>query len=259
MMAEGDEREDPFIRAWEERTERELNETLGPIFRAHGHGFPGSQSRSVARAEQRRVTDLLGRDRAYRAQEDLRTAALAQVENGEYANIRDSVSGPTPEQIAQAERSGGGFRRFTPRGEAGTVRTVTAFRRKDLPQVARLEMSGTIDATGFRDCLWYRSLHDRTGLAGNIASIDYGREVFVAPQDRAMFADHQLEAQDTFRFVRANIAAVRLSLLDQVVLEDVPIYAAQRIIGAGWRSARRIFAAAVADLHSARELSERAA
>lgn len=212
----------------------------------------GITLQEVQAAERRRVRALLERDRADAVAERLRAEVEADIADGRRVSLADIALGPTPEQMAKGE-----FRKFTPRLPNGTVKTVTAYRRKDLPQVARLILSGTIDTAGFRDCVWYRNLYESTGLAGNIPSIDYGREVFVAPHARAMFADAQVEAQDTFRFVRANIATVLLHLLDQVVLEDVPIYKAQRTIGAGWRSARRIFGAAVADLHSARELSER--
>lgn len=258
----GDDEDEPFIRAWEDREMRDLTRELGPIFRQHG---VGGVDRGYARAERQRVTVLLGNDRAYRAQETMRVEALLQVESGEYANARDSVSGPTPEQFAQAERAGGGFRRFTPRLPNGTVRTVTAYRRKDLPQVQRMVLNGTIDGNGFRDCLWYRNLFESTGLTGNIGSIDYGREVFVSPQARTMFADAQVEAQDMIRFVRRQIDAQRRGLLDQVVLEDVSLARAFRSLGFRTRANRcneamrqkRIFAEAVHELGQARESAER--
>lgn len=209
----------------------------------------GITLREVQAAERRRVKALLERDRADAAEERLRAELEAEVADGKRISLAEVALGPTPEQLAK-----GHYYRFTPRLPNGTVKTSIAYRRKHLPQVARLILSGVIDAAGFRDCVWYRNLYEKTGLSGNIPSIDYGREVFVAPHDRAMFADHQVEAQDTFRFIRANIAPVNLVILDQVVLEDVPIYKAQRIIGAGWRSARRIFGEAVADLHRARDL-----
>lgn len=214
----------------------------------------GINHRAVHEAERKRVNALLERDRAYEAAERLRKAAEVEIAEERFVNLSDTVTGPTPEQLTKGE-----FRKFTPRQPDKTARTVTAYRRKDLPQVQRLILSGTIDATGFRDCIWYRNLYESTGLSGSIGSVDYGREVFVAPHSRAMFADRQVEAQDTFRFVRANIRTVFLHLLDQVVLEDIPIYKAQRAVGAGWRSARRMFGAAVDDLHSARDFVERPA
>lgn len=249
--------DDAFLRAWDRIEESRLNRELSPVVRALApSGFPGRQS-PVARAEQQRVRTLLGNDRAYRAQEAMRVAAEQQVESGEYTNIRDSVSAPTPEQFAHAERSGRYFRKFTPRGRDGTVRTVTAYRRQDLPQVQRMVLSGVIDGDGLRDCIWYRNLWEAAGLAGNIGSIDYGREVFSAPHSRTAFTEAQIDNQDQLRFVRRLIAQERLQLLDLVVLEDFAIWKAVRRLGRNVRRAKTTFAKAVEELHVARSSWER--
>lgn len=219
-----------------------------------GRASRGISLQEVQAAERARVEAILDRDRADRSADHLRQAAQVEVAEGRFVNLADAVEQPTPEQFAQAERSGGGFRKFTPRQPDETVRTVTAYRRKELPQVQRLVLSGVIDTEGFRDCLWYRNLYEETGLTGNFGSTDYGREVFTHSNSRGMFTDRQAEQQDEYRAVRSLIESSNLSLLDQVVLEDVPIWRAARSSGAGWRNARRIFTQAVDQLGSARDM-----
>jgi len=245
--------DEAFNRAWDKRERKTFEDELGPAFAPMGPwAWPGRES-VVSRNERRRVDALLNRDRQHRTEEQLREVAEAEVAEGRLTSLRDTAIGPTPEQLAQAERSGIGYDRFTPKLPNGSVATVTAYRRKHLGQVQRLVLSGVIDAEGFRDCLWYRNIYEKTGLSGNIGSVDYGREVFAAPQSRAMFADWQVEAQDMFRATRASIERVELALLDQVVLQDVPIWRAARASGAGWRNAKCIIAKAVHQLTAARE------
>lgn len=245
-----DDDDEAFVRAWEDREMREVTRDLGPIFRRHGVGAVDNR---FARTERRRVAALLGNDQAWRAQERLRVAAEIQVRNGEFANIADSLSAPTPEQFGQAERMGGRFRKFRPRLPDGTVREVIAYRRQDVPQAYRMLMAGVIDNAGFRACKWYRDLYETTGLTGRVGSVDYGREVFVNPQARSPFTDRQAEAQDTFRFVRAQIERRHLALLENMVLGDVPVHRAARSARAFHRVARAAFARAVELLVQARE------
>jgi len=206
-----------------------------------------------AKAEGRRVANLIAQDRADRAEDTLRKEAEIEFDDGKLVAMRDVAIGPTPEQIAQAERGGVGFTKFTPRLPDGSVATVSAYRRRDLPQAHKMLFAGVIDHKGLAACLWYRNLHEMTGLAGNIASIDYGREVFAAPQGRTMFTDWQVEAQDTFRFVRRNIRSRHLALLDLMVLQDVPIHRATRAARAFHRRAKEAFGEAVKQLLDARD------
>lgn len=206
----------------------------------------------VRASERRRVAALLERDRAYRAEERLREIARAQVEQGEFTNIADAAIGPTPEQIEQAERDGAGYRSFTPKLPNGTVRTVKGYRRRDVPQAYKMMLAGVIDHEGMATCIWYRNLHEQTGLTGRIGSIDYGREVFASPATKAMFTDWQVEAQDAFRFVRRSIRSRHLALLDLMVLDDVPIHRAVRAARAFHRRAKIAFGEAVKQLLDAR-------
>ena len=233
--------------------------------RDRGHLPPhGNETiRNAAREERERVAGILDRDRADRLADHYRAEARIELASGNFANIGDSVEVPTREQFARAERSGG-FARFTPRGENGTSRTVTAYRRRDLPQVQRLVLSGAIDGDGLRNCIWYRNLVESAGLAGNIGSVDYGREVFSAPHSRSAFSDAQVEKQDTLRRVKSLLPSTSCALLDQIVVSDVPLWRAVKASGlytrsmrrSGRTAAQRLFAQAIADLGTAREATE---
>ena len=213
--------EEAFLNAFDRREAERIESSMRGLGTSSPHVY----------AENKRVRALLAEDQAYRESETRRTEALLQMENGEFANIEQSVSGPTREQIAQGERTGRPLRPFTPRQPDRTVRTVTAYRRHDLPQVQRMVLNGTIDGNGLRDCIWYRNLHEAAGLAGNIPSVDLGREVFSAPNSRTAFTEQQIEKQDLLRCVRAGFDPRGLRLLDMVVLDDVPFSRAFRALG----------------------------
>ena len=207
----------------------------------------------MTHAERRRIAMLLAQDRQARAEERFRKEAEIEFDDGKLVAMRDVAIGPTPEQIEQADAHGAGFSRFTPRLPDGSVATVTAYRRRDVPQAHKMLLAGVIDHEELAACIWYRNLHETTGLTGNIGSIDYGREVFASPQSRAMFSDWQVEAQDTFRFIRRNIRSRHLALLDQMVLNDVPIHRAVRAARAFHRRAKEAFGEAVKQLCDARD------
>lgn len=250
----GEDEDEPFIRAWEEREEREfVNRDLGPIFREHGIG---RVDRTYQRAEQQRVATILLRDRAYQASEQYREEAMLEVAAGKTVRMRDAADAPTTEQIERAKHDGAGYARYTPRLENGTSATVKGYRRRDLPQVQRMVLAGVIDGQGLRDCIWYRNLVESAGLTGNIGSVDYGREVFMAPHSRSAFTDRQVEQQDTLRAVRTLVGPMHLALLNLVVIDDVPIWRAVRSLRAGIRLAKRTFARAVEQLHDARTAVE---
>lgn len=197
--------------------------------------------------EQRRVRDILARDRADKAAEEFRREAEIEVEAGRTVYMADAVVPPTPEQLATGE-----FLPYTPRQPDGTVREVRTHRRIQAYQAHRMLLWGVIDHQGYADCKWYAALHEATGLAGSVKSIDYGREVFSAPHNRSMFTEWQIDKQDEFRFVRRLIPSRHLRLLDQIVLHDVPIHSAVRVARAFHRTPKIGFAQAVDHLHTAR-------
>lgn len=213
------------------------------------------KAKRLSKAERRRAENLIARDRAHRAEEALRVEAEIELAEGKLVAMRDIATGPTAEQVEQAERDGAGFSKFTPKLPDGSVATVTGYRRRDVPQAYKMMLAGIVDHEGLSACAWYRKLYETTGLSGNIGSIDYGREVFASPQSRSMFADWQIEAQDTFRFIRRNIRSRHLALLDQMVLHDVPIHRAVRAARAFHRRAKPAFGEAVKQLLDARDES----
>jgi hypothetical protein len=203
--------------------------------------------RRAIRAETKRVADMLARDKADAAAEQFRREAEVEFEAGKPVMMADAVVPPTREQLASGE-----LVPYTPRQPDGTVREVRTHRRIQVYQAHRMLLWGVIDHGGYADCKWYAALYETTGLAGAIKSIDYGREVFSAPQNRSLFTEWQIDRQDEWRFVRRNIRSRHLRLLDQVVLLDVPIHSAVRAARAFHRSPKKGFAEAVDQLHSAR-------
>lgn len=207
----------------------------------------------IAHRERRRVGELIVRDRLDRAREAARAAAQIEVADGKFVNLIDLEEGPTPEQIAQAERDGAGFERIAEVGSGKDARSgASVYRRRDCPQAWKLMLGGAVDREGFAACCWYRSLYETTGLSGNVRSADLAREVFAAPEAKAMFADWQVERQDLYRFIRSRIEPRRLRLLDQIALHDVPLNRAVRAARAFHRRPKPAFAEAVEELLNAR-------
>lgn len=240
-------REAKWAERFDAREARRIGSDIVATFVRHGFGS------NAAVETRQRVERLLASDRAYRATERLRQIAQEQLEQGDTTNIRDAVLEPTPEQIAQAERDGAGFQKFTPRTEDGTVRTVTAYKRRDCPQAFKMMLAGVIDLEGYIAAKWYRDLYEATGLAGNIPSAQLGREVFVAPQSHQMFTEWQIDNQDKWRFVRRSITSRHLRLLDQMLLNDVPLKRATRAARAFHRDPKKGFREGIDQLVSARD------
>lgn len=237
-------------RSYIDRYERQ---EIAKLIRAFSPAFKSKAADSAARVELLRVTAIIAGDRAEHSRELARAAAEIEVADGKFANLIDLEERPTPEQIAQAERDGAGFERVAEVGSGRDARAgASVYRRRDCPQAWKLMFAGVIDREGFAACCWYRSLYETTGLSGNVRSADLAREVFAAPEAKAMFADWQVEQQDLYRFVRAQIEPRRLRLLDQVALHDVPLNRAVRAARAFHRRRKPAFAEAVEELASAR-------
>lgn len=168
-----------------------------------------------AEAEARRVAEIIGRDRADREADERRERARKQVLCGEFANIADTVLGPTPEQLATGE-----FVPFTPDKEQGTARSVSTVRRVVTAIPFRLLREGKISDEQHGSCVWYRGVHDATGLVGSIPSTDFGREVFSPPTQRFPFTEAQLIAQEAYRFVKTQLPPRMVPFFEAVVLGD---------------------------------------
>jgi hypothetical protein len=212
----------------------------------------GISAAKAIEAEQRRVEQMLDRDRAEAAREQFRDEARQRFENGDSASSADAVIPPTEEWLSHGDVEG-----YTPQQDKHSTRVVKTVRRRPTPQAQKMMLAGRIGYEGLRACIWYAELFENTGHSGNIPSIDYGREVLSAPHDRLVFTERQLEAQDLLRAVRGMINPRFLAILDAMVLDDKPYYLAARAAQVRVGRAPAFFGLAVDDLCKAREELER--
>jgi hypothetical protein len=180
---------------------------------------------TVAEQERTRVAALLQRDADDREQERLRGMAVKQVENGEFANLDDTVIRPTPEQMAK-----GDFVPFTPRGEEGTVRSVRTVRRRVTSQLVTLHSRGVLDDDLLAACKWYRDRYEAAqmnpaaGVAGYGASIRGDRIYGHLPS-----TEWAAEARSDFRWAEAFIPIDARAMFNLVILDDCAIQEAARV------------------------------
>lgn len=174
-----------------------------------------------ARAERRRVRDLLARDRADREAERARREAEKMVENGapQYAN--DAAVRPTREWHQQGDSV-----LFTAALEDGTVNAAKSVRRVQNSYVRRLFRSNRITEEQYRACIWYRVMHEAAGLearykSATLGGIGGGETAFGVMARTAAEAD----ARRAFREAAEAIGSQVLSVFNKVVLGDQPILA----------------------------------
>jgi hypothetical protein len=203
--------------------------------------------RAAMSAEERRVAEILARDKADAAAERFRREAEIEFDAGKPVMMADAVVPPTREQMASGE-----FVPYTPRQPDGSTREVRTHRRIQAYQAYRMMLWGAIDRDGYSSCCWYASLYEATGLTGSVKSVDYGREVFSAPHSRSVFTEWQIEKQDEWRCVRRNMPSRHLRLLDAVILDGLTIHRAVRAARSFHRTPQKGFAEAVEHLASAR-------
>lgn len=194
----------------------------------------------LAQAEKARVDRLLERDANDREAEYRRNIANAQVENGEFYNIDDTVLQPTPEWMDKAQV--GGVRSYTPRGEDGTVRSVKTIRRILVTQPEYLHNHGVLDDGLFRACMWYRDRYEAAEMEPSAAVSGYGESVRGDPVyghlPRTLWA---AEARQDFRWARTFIPSDILKTFELVVLHDEGLVDAARIARCGYRNTRAAF------------------
>lgn len=174
-------------------------------------------------SERRRVRKLLKRDREDADVEQTRTRALADLEDGGFVNLQDTVTGPTREQLANGE-----FVPFTPSIENYTKATVKGMRRMENSTVLRMHRKGQITDEGFSACIWYARKYEQSGLEGSVGSVDYGKEVFSAPHDRIVFTERQQQAQSDIRAVNKELPKAFLKFFQKIVVENLPVHRAKR-------------------------------
>jgi hypothetical protein len=214
-------------------------------------GYPRVDQSPAVMAQRRRVRDLLASDRAERAAEQFREEARTRFENGDSASSVDAIIPPTREWEAK-----GNVASHIAIQDPHSTRLVKTVRRQNVPQARKMLAARIIDLPGLCACEWYSELYEKTGLSGNIPSVDYGREVFSAPHSRTMFTEWQMVAQGEFNEVRKLITVRLLMLLDEMVLRDVPASRAARIARIRAERVKTSFAKAVELLADARKALE---
>lgn len=180
---------------------------------------------TVAEQERTRVEALLQRDAEEREQERRREMAVKQVENGEFANLHDTVMPPTPEQLAK-----GDFIPFTPRGEDGTVRSVRTVRRRVTSQLVILHSRGVLDDDLLAACKWYRDRYEAAQMDPAAGVGSYGASI---RGDRIYghlpSTEWAAEARADFRWAEAFIPTDVRAMFNLVILGDCAIQEAARV------------------------------
>lgn len=199
-------------------------------------------------AEQRRVEALLAQDRADAAAEQFRQEARTRFECGDSASSADAVIPPTREWAGK-----GNVESYLPRQDPNSTKIVRTVRRMQVPEARKMMLAGKIDFEGLRACIWYAELFENTGLSGSIPSVDYGREVFSAPNGRLVFTEFQIIAQENFRLVRSAIKPRWLVLLDAMVLDGLPYSKAAKVARMRVGTVPANFGLAVEELCNARK------
>lgn len=182
-------------------------------------------SKSVAEMERRRVKLLLERDAQEAERERLREIAVKQVENGEFANLDDTVMPPTREQLSK-----GDFVPYTPRGEDGTVRSVRTVRRRVTSQLVTLHGRGVLDDDLLAACKWYRDRYDAAQMSPAAGVSSYGASI---RGDRIYghlpSTEWAAEARSDFRWAEAFVPMDVRATFNLVILGDVAIQKAARL------------------------------
>jgi len=199
-------------------------------------------------AEQKRVQALIARDISGREADMRRKIADAQVENGEFYNIEDTVVPPTQEWLDKAKPDG--VIAYTPRSEDGTVRTIRTVRKKHISQITYLYSHGVLDDDMFSACRWYKDRHEAAEMEPSAGVSSYGETI----RGDAIYGhlprtEWGAEARDDYRWAREFIKPDMISLFECVVLYDITITDAARLAKCRFRNARAAFLAAVYDLH----------
>lgn len=195
-------------------------------------------SADLVAIERDRVAALLRRDGAEREAEERREIAVAQLENGEFANIEDTVVPPTPEWLDKA----GTTVPYTPRGHDGTVRSVKSVRRLLITQPTYLLSHGVIDERQHSACIWYRDRYEAAEMEPAAAVASYGESVRGDPvYGHLPRTEWGAEARADYRWAADFIPVDMVDLFEAVVLHDVPITQVGKLTKRGFRNARAAF------------------
>ena len=201
--------------------------------------------KSVRQAEKERVADLLRRDREDADAERRRAIAVQQVENGEFANLDDTVMPPTPEQLAKGE-----FVPYTPRGLDDTVRSVKTVRRLLISQIAYLYSHGTLDDDMFAACRWYKDRWEAAEMEPSAPVSSYGESIrgdlVYGHLPRTQWA---AEARSDFRFAQGFIPEPVAYIFNMIVLQDQTLISVAKLVRRGDRYVKAALLAGALALH----------
>ena len=170
---------------------------------------------------------------------------MQQVENGEFANLDDTVMNPTPELLKT-----GTFVQYTPKGLDDTVRSVKTVRRLHISQIAYLLSHGVLDDDTFAACRWYKDRYEASELEPSAPVASYGESV---RGDRLYghlpHSQWAAEARSDFRFAQGFIPPDVSRLFDAIVLEDQTLTRAAKTSRVGYRNIKAAFLRGALALH----------
>jgi hypothetical protein len=195
--------------------------------------------------EERRVADLLRRDRIDRAAEVRRIEARIRVSNGDPGSLADAAIGPTPEWLERTEHMP-----VTAGREHWTEQTVKTVRRVVAARIFQLHNRGVLDDDTFAAARWYRTAWDMSGLDGGASIAAYGSD----PRGEKAFGmmprtETQAEARADFRFAQAGLPSELAPLFDRVVLHEDTLADAARATRQRYANATAAFRLAASLLH----------
>lgn len=190
-------------------------------------GDPGAALPHQKR-EAARVAAMLERDQGDVRKEAERNAAMIQVSEGLTVNIGNTVIEPTPEWLSKGE-----VRAVAVGGERWTDVPMNTVRRVVTSHADRAFAAGRITSRQAKACEWYREQHEMSGLAGNIPSTSFEPRIAGSAHSGAAFSPRQVDAQDELRNARLLIPMRLRTFFDKVVINDIALTRAAKIVHAG--------------------------
>lgn len=187
--------------------------------------FRRVKSACIRASEQRqREEALVAADREWREAEQRRQIAEADLAQGGFSLIEDSVVPPTPEQLAR-----GDFVPYTPRGLDGTIRTVQTVRRRLFDAIVHLAARGVLDEDQAKACRWYRDRYEAAQMEAPCGISAYGETIrgdkLYGHLPRSAWA---AQARSDIRWAQAKIAKEALRPFHLVVAGNLGIEDAAR-------------------------------
>lgn len=185
-------------------------------------------ARLAGEREAGRVAGVIERDQNDARKEAERKAAIIQVSEGLTVNIGNTVIEPTPEWLTKGE-----VRAVAVGGDRWTDMPMSTVRRVVTSHADRAFAAGRITSRQAKACGWYREQHEMSGLAGNVPSSSFEPRIASSAHSGAAFSPRQVDAQDELRNARLLIPMRLRTFFDRVVIGDIAITSAAKIVHAG--------------------------